>query len=122
MIDVNEINESNLERMIAHGFAHDEGEKPELRRLLQACIDFLKTKSEEFWKNASITIYDEDDNMYKFASGTCKHQFICRMNNGEPYIKDKMSDTEPKISNPNHKPSLQTPYDPFKKVCSYILR
>lgn len=65
---------------------------PGLRRLFQACIDFVQTEDIEdigFWNNASITIYDEDDNMYKIASGTRKHQFICRMKNGEPFIKEE---------------------------------
>lgn len=119
MIDVNEINERNLERMIGHRYVHDEGEKPGLHRLVQACIDFFKTQSEEFSKNAFITIYDED-NMYKIASGTKKHQFICRMINGKPYIKDNMSDTDQLKSKPYHKPSTQTPHDLLKKVCSFI--
>lgn len=65
--------------------------KPGLRRLLQACIDFLKTEGPGVWKNASFTIYDEDDDMYKIVSGTRKHQFMCRMKNGEPFIKEKFS-------------------------------
>lgn len=90
-------------------------EKPGLRRLLQACIDFLQTEAAGFWKNASITIYDEDDNMYKIASGTRKHQFICRMKNGEPFIKEKKSVSEHKKPKPNHKTSTETTHQPSQK-------
>lgn len=90
-------------------------EKPGLRRLLQACIDFLQTEAAGFWKNASITIYDEDDNMYKIASGTRKHQFICRMKNGEPFIKEKKSVSEHKKPKPNHKTSTETTHHPSQK-------
>lgn len=87
-------------------------EKPGLRRLLQACIEFNQTEAVGFWKNASITIYDEDDNMYKIASGTRKHQFICRMKNGEPFIKSVLEYRKPK---PNHKTSTENTHDPFQK-------
>lgn len=78
--------------MIIRNVGHEgTPDKHGLRRLLQACIDFLQTKPDDFWKNASITIYDEDDNMYKIKSGNMKHQFICQMTDGEPSVDDKMS-------------------------------
>lgn len=93
-MDVKEINKRNLGKMMIR-FVGNEGvkEKPCLRRLFQACINFLQTdlKGEGFWTNASITIYDEDINMYKIASGTRKHQFICRIKNGKPIIFEKKS-------------------------------
>lgn len=96
-------------------------EKPGLRRLLQACIDFLRTEAEGFWKNASITIYDEDDEMYKIASGTRKHQFICRMKNGDPFIKEKKSSSEHKKSKPYHKPLTETiQYNIFPSFFSFF--
>lgn len=90
-----EINKRHLGKMIIQHVGH-EGveEKPVLRRLLQACIDFLQTETGHFWKNASITIYDDEDKMYKIASGTKKHQFICEMKNGEPFIKDRKAPSE----------------------------
>lgn len=60
-------------------------------------------------------IYDEDDNMYKIASGTRKHQFICRMKNGEPFIKEKKSVSEHKKPKPNHKTSTETTHHPSQK-------
>lgn len=115
-MDVEEINKRNLGKMIVRYIGHEGvDEKPGLRRLLQACIDFLQTEAGGFWKNASITIYDEDDNMYKIASGTRKHQFICRMKNGEPFIKEKKSVSEHKKPKPNHKTSTETTHDPSHK-------
>lgn len=116
LLDVEEINKRNLGKMIVRYIGHEGvDEKPGLRRLLQACIDFLQTEAAGFWKNASITIYDEDDNMYKIASGTRKHQFICRMKNGEPFIKEKKSVSEHKKPKPNHKPSTESTHDPSQK-------
>lgn len=102
---VDEINKRNLGKMIVRYVGH-EGmeEKLGLRSLLQYCIDFLQTHSPKVWKNASITIYDEDDNMYKIASGKMKHQFICQMTDGEPCISDKHSSTmHTKIQNSHEK-------------------
>ena len=62
-------------------------EKPDLRRLLQSCIDYLQNETEGVWKNASITIYDGTD-MYAIVSGTGTHEFICSMEDGEPLIDD----------------------------------
>ncbi|XP_062597192.1 uncharacterized protein LOC134258662 isoform X1 [Saccostrea cucullata] len=91
IIEVDEINKRSLGKMIIRYVGHEGSEeKPGLRRLLQACIDFLQKEGSGVWKNASFTIYDEDDNMYKIASGTRKYQFICRMKNGEPFIKEQM--------------------------------
>lgn len=116
LLDVEEINKRNLGKMIVRYIGHEGvDEKPGLRRLLQACIDFLQTEAAGFWKNASITIYDEDDNMYKIASGTRKHQFICRMKNGEPFIKEKKSVSEHKKPKPNHKTSTETTHQPSQK-------
>ncbi|XP_062597222.1 uncharacterized protein LOC134258699 [Saccostrea cucullata] len=106
VLEVEEINKRNLGKMIIRHVGHEGvDEKPDLRRLLQACIDHLQTESESFWRNASITIYDEDDNMYKIASGTKKHQFICRMKNGEPFIKDKKAVSEHKKPKQSQPPS-----------------
>lgn len=89
---VNEINKRNLGMMIIRYVGHEGSEdKYGLRRLLQTCIDFLPTRTDDVWRNASITIYDEDDNMFKIGSGEMKHQFICQMSNGEPFINDRMS-------------------------------
>lgn len=89
---VNEINKRNLGMMIIRHVGHEGSEdKYGLRRLLQTCIDFLPTRTADVWRNASITIYDEDDNMFKIGSGKMKHQFICQMSNGEPFINDRMS-------------------------------
>lgn len=87
---VKEINKRNLGKMIIRYVGH-EGleEKAGLRCLLQACIDFLQTEAGGVWKNASITIFDEDFNKYEIASGTKTHQFICRMKNGKPFIKEE---------------------------------
>nr|XP_034312008.1 uncharacterized protein LOC117684347 [Crassostrea gigas] len=117
IINVEKINKRNLGKMIVRYIGHEGvDEKPGLRRLLQACIDFLQTESEEFWKNASITIYDEDDEMYKIASGTRKHQFICRMKNGDPFIKEKKLSSEHKKFKPYHKPIVET----IRENCSLI--
>lgn len=93
-VDVKEITKRNLGKMMIR-FVGNEGvkEKPDLRRLFQACINFLQTdiKGGGFWTNASITIYDDDINIYKIASGTRKHQFICRIKSGTPIIFEKRS-------------------------------
>lgn len=103
LLEVEEINKRNLGKMIVRFVGH-EGiqEKSSLRRLLQACIDFLQTETEDFWKNASITIYDDDDNMYKIVSGTRKHQFICRMKDDEPFLNKKNSFSDHKKPKINH--------------------
>lgn len=89
---MNEINKRNLGMMIIRHVGHEGSEdKYGLRRLLQTCIDFLPTRTADVWRNASITIYDEDDNMFKIGSGEMKHQYICQMSNGEPYINDRIS-------------------------------
>lgn len=90
MQDVVVINKKELGKMILDYCGNEANKKNEgLRKLLQTCIDFLQTESEAFWENASITIYDQDDNMYKITSGTRRHQFICRMKNREPFIMKK---------------------------------
>ncbi|XP_065923208.1 uncharacterized protein [Magallana gigas] len=95
VLEVEEINKRHLGKMIIQHVGHEGVEdKPVLRRLLQACIDFLQTETGNVWKNASITIYDDEDKMYKIASGTKKHQFICQMKNGEPFIKDRKGSSE----------------------------
>lgn len=76
-------------------------EKPELRRLLQACIDYLQQETEDVWRSALITVYDNEDNVYKIASGTRHYRFICRMKNEEPFIKSKF-ESEPKRSKSLH--------------------
>lgn len=53
--------------------------------------------------------------MYNIASGTRKHQLICRMKNGEPFIKEKKSDSEHKKPKPIHKTSTETIHDPSQK-------
>lgn len=93
MREVKEINKRVLAMIVICHVGHEGMEdKHGLRRLLQTCIDFLQTKNQEVWKNASITIYDENDNMIKIGSGMMKHQFICQMTNGVPEIFDKMLD------------------------------
>lgn len=77
-------------------------------------LTFFK-RNQKKCKNASVTIYDEDDNMYKIASRTRKHKFICRMKNDEPFIKEKKSDSEHKKPKSNHKTSTETTHDPSHK-------
>lgn len=92
MQDVVVINKTELGKMIRDYSGNESSKKNEgLRKLLQTCIDFIQTesKAEAFWENASITIYDQEENMYKITSGTRRHQFICRMKNGEPFIMEK---------------------------------
>lgn len=109
---VNEINKRNLGMMIIHHVGHEGSEdKHGLRRLLQTCIDFLQTRTADVWRNASITIYDEDNNMYKIGSGEMKHQFICQMSNGEPFINDKMSVS----SGSTYRHCAETTDDPTKQ-------
>lgn len=90
MLEVNVINKRNLGKMIIRLIGHEGVHgKESLRRLLHVCIDFVQKNDGGLWENASIRIYDEDDHMYEIASGDRRHQFICRMNNGEPIIIDK---------------------------------
>lgn len=114
---VKEINKRTLGRMqICYIGNEGVDDKPGLRHLFQACIDFLQTEAAGFWQNASITIYDEDENMYKIVSGT-KNQFICRMKNGEPFITDKYSKhKKPKTT---YKQSCETSHDPSQKGHNY---
>ena len=85
------INKRNLGKMIIRLIGHEGVEDKEcLRHLLHSCIDFVQKNDGLLWENASITIYDEDDNMYEIASGDRRHKFICRMKNGEPVIIEKM--------------------------------
>lgn len=88
--DVLEINKREIGKMI-RDYTGNEGsnDNPDLCRPLQTCLDFLQTESKAFWENASFTIYDPEENMYKITSGTRRHQFICRMKNGEPFIMKK---------------------------------
>lgn len=112
MRTVNEINKRNLGMMIIRHVGHEGTEdKYGLRRLLQTCIDFLPTRTADVWRNASITIYDEEDNMFKIGSGEMKHQFICQMSNGEPFINDRMSVS----SGSTYMHRAETTVDPFKQ-------
>lgn len=90
-----EINKRSLGKMIIRYVGH-EGleEKAGLRCLLQACINFLQTKADEVWKNASITIFDEDLNKYEIASGAKTHQFLCRMIDRIPSIIEQKHHTD----------------------------
>ncbi|XP_062569567.1 uncharacterized protein LOC134231575, partial [Saccostrea cucullata] len=101
VFEVDEINKRNLGKMIIRYVGHEGTEaKPGLRKILQTCIDFLQTEAAGVWKNASFTIYDEDDNMYSIASGNKKYRFICGIEDGKPYIKEEMggpSRKKPKI-------------------------
>ena len=114
VLEVDTISKRNLGKMIIRYVGH-EGvkEKHDLRRLLQACIDYLQNEAEGFWKNASITIYDDDD-MYKIVSGTKKHQFICRMKNGEPIIIEKSASEYKKHKSTHKAPRAQTQGHPSK--------
>lgn len=94
-------------------------EKPSLRCLLQACIKFQQKKTGGFWKNASITVFDVDKNIYKIVSGTGKHQFICWMENGDPLIKEKTLDSENKKPKSHHMPSTETTHNSSQMVSSY---
>lgn len=117
-MDVEEINKRNLGKMIIRYIGHEGvDEKPGLRRLLQACIDYLQTEAEGVWKNASITIYDDDDDdVYTIASGTRKHQFICSMQNGEPRINE-IKPVSGKIPKINKKPSTETTHEKNDSKC-----
>jgi hypothetical protein len=75
----------------------------------------LQTEGVGVWRNASITIYDEDDDMYKIVSGTKKYQFICRMKNGEPFIKDKFGAHQQKKTNAYQQEPTQS--DTQRKSC-----
>ncbi|XP_062581852.1 uncharacterized protein LOC134243616 [Saccostrea cucullata] len=87
---VEKINKRCFGKMIIRCVGHEGTKGKEgLRRLFQACIDFLQKENTNVWENASFTIYDDDSNMYKIASGNMRYQFICRMKNGEPFIKEK---------------------------------
>ncbi|XP_062605065.1 uncharacterized protein LOC134266877 isoform X2 [Saccostrea cucullata] len=101
VFEVDEINKRNLGKMIIRYVGHEGTEaKPGLRKILQACIDFLQKEAAGVWKNASFTIYDEDDNMYSIASGNKKYRFICGIEDGKPFIKEEMggpSRKKPKI-------------------------
>lgn len=44
-----------------------------------------------------------------------KTSVYCRMKNGEPFIKEKKSDSEHKKPKPNHKTSTETTHDPSHK-------
>lgn len=115
---VKEINKITLGKMQL-SYIGNEGvkDKAGLRHLLQACIDFLQTEAAGFWKDASITIYDEDEKMYKIVSGS-KNQFICRMKNGEPFIKDKYGISEPKKPR-SYRASTDTSHNPSQKGYNY---
>lgn len=94
-------------------------EKHGLRPLLQACIDFLQTNTAELWKQVCITISGEDD---KIASGTRKHQFVCRMKNGKPFITEETPVLEHKKPKSSCTSSTETTHKPSKKVSSYTHR
>lgn len=119
VIDVEEISERNLGKVIVLCIGL-EGvhERQGLRRLLQACIDYLQTKPEKVWKNASITIYNKGGKMYKIASGIEKHQFICQMENGVPSVRENTLVPEHKKPKPNHMLSADTKHFSFQKVRS----
>jgi hypothetical protein len=76
----------------------------------------LQTEGAGVWKNASFTLYDEDDDMYKIVSGTRKHQFICRMKNGEPIIREKFATHSHKKSKMYHRQEPAQP-DTHGKNC-----
>lgn len=116
---VKEINKLTLGKMQL-SYVGNEGvrDKAGLRQLVQACIDILQTEAEGFWKDASITFYDEDEKMYKISSGS-KNEFICRMKNGKPIIKEKHGNSEPKKPKHSYRTSTETSHDPSQKGHNY---
>ncbi|XP_061177854.1 uncharacterized protein LOC133186637 [Saccostrea echinata] len=66
------------------------GEQSDLRRLFQACIDFIQKTNPIIWSDASITIYDdENDQIFTIKSGKARHQYICSMRDNEPTITQR---------------------------------
>lgn len=117
VIDVEEISKRNLGKMIVLCIGLESvQERQSLRPLLQACIDFLQTKSEKVWKNASITILNKGGKMYKITCGKEKYQFICQMENGEPSIKENTLVSEHKKPKLNHMLLADKKHFSFQKV------
>lgn len=62
--------------------------KASLRQLFQATIDYIQTHDVPgVWENATITVYDSEDNTFKIKSGNGKNTFIVTDIKGNPIIK-----------------------------------
>lgn len=62
--------------------------KEGLRKLLQATMDYVQTHDVPgVWENAAVTIYDSQDNIFKFLSGNEKNKFMVNERKGEPNIR-----------------------------------
>ena len=61
-----------------------------LRKMFQACIDYVPAVNTAMWKDASITIYnDVDDEIYTIKSGNAKNKYICVMQANGPLVKPR---------------------------------
>lgn len=61
--------------------------KQELRRSLQAAIDYIQTHEVEgIWENATMTVYDSACNKFEFISGKGKNTFLVNYVRNEPKI------------------------------------
>ncbi|KAK3096870.1 hypothetical protein FSP39_004204, partial [Pinctada imbricata] len=59
------------------------------RKMIQSCIDFLRQRPQNIWKNAEFSIYDTGFNGIIIRSGKGKHAFLCIMDEKEqPVISD----------------------------------
>ncbi|CAC5404455.1 unnamed protein product [Mytilus coruscus] len=61
--------------------------KTGLRTLFQTTIDYIQTHDiANIWENATVTVYDSDDNVFKISSGNGKNHFMVIEYKGKPTV------------------------------------
>lgn len=76
-----------LIKYVGNEGADVDARKVGLRKLFQATIDYIQTHSiPSIWENATITVYDSEDNTFKIESGNGKNKFMVTEKKGEPRI------------------------------------
>lgn len=88
-----------------------------LRKLFQALIDYVQNNDfPRIWENATVTVYDSDDNHFKIKSGKGKNTFMVTAREGVPRIKYIVNNREKQL-NEN---ILQTFLNGIKKPCVWL--
>lgn len=91
IVSVKVINKRVLGKLIIQCVGNEGAEvdarKCSLRKLLQATIDYIQNHNVPgIWENATVIVYDLEDNTFKIESGNGKNNFIVTEKKGEPTI------------------------------------
>lgn len=94
--------------------------KKGLRKLFQATVDYIQTHAvPDIWENATVTVYDAEDNTFKIESGNGKHKFIVTEKNGEPTIKYAVNNKLKELKETVNQPTTSDE-GMFTRVCNFF--